>query len=641
MSARSVKQPREATISKSTTHERSTGVDVAFALNTLDGRYHVLDRIAAGGMGEVYRAHDAVLDRPVAIKVLHRNLAGDAGFVERFRREARAAASLNHQNIVAVHDWGSVDGIYYMVMEYVAGRSVRELVNEHGVLAPAQAADVLEQTLAALQHAHRQGIVHRDVKPENLMVTRDGVVKVADFGLARAFADAQITEAGTVTGTVQYLAPEQLQGEPADPRTDLYALGVVAFELLTGRLPFTGETPMGIAYKHIHERVPAPSSFNPAVPASLDAWVASITEKQRELRPESAAEARRDLMAEAASFPAAETLGSLVPDVTVIPPPEPREPADPATTLTIPGRTTKHAGAGRRRWKVALVLLFALIALGSAAWATWVYLIPHKVDVPNLVGMPVHQAQARLEDEGLVVRMAEGQYSTKVAADHVVRVQPPEGTTLEKGDRVTLVPSLGPRPVPVPDVTGRTLPKARDLLRQAGLHVGAVKKEYNERVDEGLVVGQSVKGDAEAPIGSDIDLLISKGPAPVPVPKVIGLTQGEATAALQALGFGVSVQEEFSEKVDKGVVISQTPAKGTVYQPGNAVTIVVSKGPPEFAMPSVVGMSRDSAVQKLRSLGLLVDVSIVPGHAGARVVFQEPAAGTTVRAGDTVHIYVA
>ena len=267
-------------------------------------------------MGEVYRARDAVLERPVAIKVLHRNLAGDAGFVERFRREARAAANLNHQNIVAVHDWGSVDGIYYMVMEYVAGLSVREILHAEGLLAPAQAADVLEQTLAALQHAHRQGIVHRDVKPENLMVTRDGVVKVADFGLARAFADAQITEAGNVTGTVQYLAPEQLQGEPADPRTDLYALGVVGFELLTGRLPFTGETPMAIAYKHIHEPMPKPSSMNPAVPASLDGWVASVTEKQRELRPESAAEARRDLEAEARSLPAAPPLASLVPEVT-------------------------------------------------------------------------------------------------------------------------------------------------------------------------------------------------------------------------------------------------------------------------------------------------------------------------------------
>ena len=325
-------------------------------------------------MGEVYRARDAVLERPVAIKVLHRNLAGDAGFIERFRREARAAANLNHQNIVAVHDWGSVDGIYYMVMEYVAGLSVREILHAEGLLAPAQAADVLDQTLAALQHAHRQGIVHRDVKPENLMVTRDGVVKVADFGLARAFADAQITEAGNVTGTVQYLAPEQLQGEPADPRTDLYALGVVGFELLTGRLPFTGETPMAIAYQHIHEPMPKPSSMNPAVPASLDGWVASVTEKQRELRPESAAEARRDLEAEARSLPAAPPLASLVPEVTVIPAPAdvtsvPEPHGDPAETVTIPGRALGRSKRKRRKGLWALAIVLALLAIGTAAWA--------------------------------------------------------------------------------------------------------------------------------------------------------------------------------------------------------------------------------------------------------------------------------
>jgi eukaryotic-like serine/threonine-protein kinase len=619
-------------------------VDLAFALNTLDGRYHVVDRIAAGGMGEVYRAHDAVLERPVAIKVLHRSLAGDAGFVERFRREARAAASLNHQNIVAVHDWGSVDGIYYMVMEYVAGRSVRELLNEEGVLAPAQAVDVLEQTLSALQHAHRQGIVHRDIKPENLMVTRDGVVKVADFGLARAFADAQITEAGTVTGTVQYLAPEQLQGEPADPRTDLYALGVVAFELLTGRLPFTGETPMAIAYKHIHERVPMPSSFNPAVPASLDGWVASATERERELRPESAAEARRDLAGGSTSLPPAEPLASLVPEITVIQPAAENGAApsvDPAETITIPGRTAKHARSRRRWWKVAPLVLLALGVIATGAWAAWTYVIPHEVDVPNVVGMPIDQAQTRLGDAGLVVRLADGHYSTKVAADHVLRVEPAAGTTVEKGDRVTLFPSLGPRPVPVPDVIGKTLPKARELLRDAGLRVGKVSRDYDERYQEGLVVHQGVRADKDASIGSDIDLVISKGPTPVPVPKVVGLTQAEATAVLEAEEFGVSVDEEFSEKVDQGEVISQTPTAGTDYQPGNTVTIVVSKGPPEFAMPSVVGMSRDEAVSKLRNLGLVVDVSIVPGHQGSRVVFQEPPAGTTVRAGHTVHIYVA
>jgi eukaryotic-like serine/threonine-protein kinase len=596
-------------------------------------------------MGEVYRARDAVLERPVAIKVLHRNLAGDAGFIERFRREARAAANLNHQNVVAVHDWGSVDGIYYMVMEYVAGLSIREIMHAEGLLAPAQAADVLEQTLAALQHAHRQGIVHRDVKPENLMVTRDGVVKVADFGLARAFADAQITEAGNVIGTVQYLAPEQLHGEPADPRTDLYALGVVAFELLTGRLPFTGETPMAIAYQHIHEPMPRPSSANPAVPASLDGWVASVTEKQRELRPESAAEALRDLQAEARSLPAAPSLASLVPEVAVIPEggvvASGAARSDAAETVMIPGRELGRSKRQRRKGPWALGIVLALFAIGSAAWASWTYLIPHEVDVPTVAGLTVVNAQAQLEDAGLVVRMAAGHHSTKVPEGSVLGVQPAEGTTLERGERVTLVPSLGPPPVPVPNLVGRTLADAKDAIREAHLKVGEVTRAFNERFDADQVVRQSVKADAEAPLGSRIDLVVSKGPTPLPVEKVVGLRQGEAVAVLESQGFVVDVHEEFSDQVTKGAVISQSPAKGADLQPGKTVTIVVSKGPPVFPMPNVVGMERDAAVAQLRSLGLLVEVSIVPGHGGTKVVFQEPASGTTVRAGDLVHVYVA
>jgi len=597
-------------------------------------------------MGEVYRARDAVLERPVAIKVLHRNLAGDAGFIERFRREARAAANLNHQNIVAVHDWGSVDGIYYMVMEYVAGLSVREILHADGLLAPAQAADVLEQTLAALQHAHRQGIVHRDVKPENLMVTRDGVVKVADFGLARAFADAQITEAGNVTGTVQYLAPEQLQGEPADPRTDLYALGVVAFELLTGRLPFTGETPMAIAYKHIHEPMPRPSSTNPAVPASLDGWVASVTEKQRELRPESAAEARRDLEVEARSLPQAPPLASLVPEVTVLPTGVdvaslPAPASDPAETVTIPGRSIGRSKRKHRKGWVALGVVLALLAIGGAAWASWTYLIPHEVDVPKVVGLTVDEAQARVADADLVVRIADGRYSTKVPAGSVLKVQPAEGSTLEQGDRVTLVPSLGPRPVPVPILVGLPLGEAKQALRDADLKVGDVTKAFNERFDADQVILQSVRADAEAPFGSEIDLVVSKGPTPVPVPKVVGLNQDEALAALEAEGFVVDVRLDFSNKVERGKVISQEPAKGTDLQPGRTVTIVVSEGPEVFALPSFVGMSKDAAVARIRELGLVPQLVPVPGGNGNTVVSQLPAAGATVRVGDSIALYVA
>ncbi|HEX9236304.1 MAG TPA: protein kinase, partial [Actinomycetota bacterium] len=239
--------------------------------STVDGRYQVIARVASGGMGEVFRAQDAVLGRDVALKILHPQYAGDRGFVARFRREARAAAVLNHPNIVGVYDWGSTDGTYFMVMEFVRGHNLRSVLLRQGRLEPAQVVEVALPVLAALDHAHGHGIVHRDVKPENILIADDGTVKVADFGLARAFADSHVSQAeGTVTGTVQYLAPEQVQGEPADPRTDLYALGVVMFELLTGAPPYGGETAVAIAYQHLSSQVPAPSSVLPTLEAALD-----------------------------------------------------------------------------------------------------------------------------------------------------------------------------------------------------------------------------------------------------------------------------------------------------------------------------------------------------------------------------------
>jgi serine/threonine-protein kinase len=583
-------------------------------------------------MGEVFRAHDAVLAREVAIKVLHPTLAADAGFIDRFRREARAAASLNHPNIVAVHDWGAVDGIYFMVMEYVRGESLRDILNAHGVLAPAQAADVLLQVLAALDHAHRQGIVHRDVKPENVMVTSDGVAKVTDFGLARAYADSRATQAGRVTGTVQYLAPEQLQGEPADPRTDLYSLGVVAFELLTGRVPFTAETSMAIAYKHIRERMPMPSSRNPAVPKGLDGWVASMTEKQRELRPESAAEARRDLQAEAWGLPPATPIGELVADAVVA---VPDVGADRAPTVTIPRTGRRH-----RRGRRILGALLALLAIAAAAWGGWTYLIPHYVDVPRVVGLTVEQARAKLEDSHLVVRVAQGQYNMKFDTGTVIRTAPSVETSVRTDSTVTLYPSLGPPPVPVPDLTGMSVAHAQAALAKAHLSLDpTIVREYNDRVPAGRVISQSVPAPGEAPRGSAIAITVSKGPTPVPVPNVIGKTETEAKDLLQA--WRVEVDGKYSSRIARGRVVDQSPPPRSKLQPGSTVTIVVSLGPRTFRVPDVVGLSTDAARAKLSALGLTVQLLPVPGATGHTVVSMIPTAYSTVHAGDRITLYYA
>ena len=444
------------------------------ALVTLDGRYTVLERIAAGGMGEVFLARDTVLAREVAIKVLHRSLSGDQAFVDRFRREARAAAGLSHPNIVAVYDWGAVDGIYYMVMEYVRGRGVRDLLNLYGKLEPAQACEVVRQTLLALGHAHAQGIVHRDIKPENVLVTTDGVVKVADFGLARAYADGRATQAGAVTGTVQYLAPEQIRGEPADPRSDLYSLGIVTYELLTGKLPFTGETAMSIAYKHLSDRVPRPSATVPSIPVELDGFVTSATDRDRELRPESAAEMRRDIEALEPTLPAARSLAALIDDMPEVTAGD--EDGERTEAVAIAGTQTQTIPrverGRRRRWKRVVVAVLVVAALAASAWGAWTYVVPHEAVVPPTGGLTVQQMSAQLTDLGFVVKTAEGQYSMDVPAGQVLKLRPSPGATLDEGATVVIVPSLGPPPVDLPNVVGKPLQRAKDLLRAAGLVAG-------------------------------------------------------------------------------------------------------------------------------------------------------------------------
>jgi eukaryotic-like serine/threonine-protein kinase len=621
-------------MSKSMTQPMASANGQGHAPVTLDGRYHVLERIAAGGMGEVFRAHDAVLAREVAVKVLHRSLSSDPGFVERFRREARAAATLNHPNIVAVYDWGAVDGIYYMVMEYVRGRSVRELLNASGRLAPAQAADIIRQTLAALEHAHAKGIVHRDLKPENILITTDGVVKLTDLGLARAFADAKNTRAGAVTGTVQYLAPEQIRGEPADPRSDLYSLGIVAYELLTGELPYTGETPMAIAYKHLSDRVPKPSRSAPEVADDLDGFVASATDPDREMRPESALAMRVDLASFSGSLPRARSLGALVSDL-----PEAEQPAATAAT-TVTETIPRLQRAQRRRWRrwAAAFVVVALVA--GAAYGAWAYVIPHTHPLPPIVGTNMDGATARLGALGFTVRVANGEFSLTTPRGAVLAVDPAVGTTLKAGATVTLVPSLGPPPVAVPDVTGSSLNDATNAIQAANLTLGDVHRIYSPTVNQGDVVRQDPV-DGKAPRGSAVALWVSKGHAPAPIPAVVGKQQQRAESLLRHAGFVPVVATAFSDQIGRGIVISVDPAEATPTTYGAPVTITVSQGPQEFPAPSFTGLTPDAARQKAHDDGLQVTFFYVPNTPQLRVISQSPAAGTTVRAGDTITLFVA
>ncbi len=603
---------------------------------TVRARYQVIARIAAGGMGEVYRARDSVLGRDVAIKVLHKNLAGDPGFIDRFRREARAAALLSHPNIVAVHDWGSTTGgTYFMVMEFVRGRNVRDLLMHHKRLAPSQAVEIMDQMLAALDHAHRHGIVHRDVKPENVLVTGDGTVKVADFGLARAFAESRVSQApGTVTGTVQYLAPEQIQGNPADPRTDVYALGIVGYELLTGRVPFTGETSLAIAYRHLQDPVPPPSRANQAVPEALDRIILRATEKDRERRPASAADLRDELKAVAPSLPSAPPLSQLVRDL----PPSTTIADDRASTVTIPRTMSPQVRRRRRRLRL-LATLALVLALGGATWAAWAYLVPHYTHVPNVARLSRGAAERRIDGAGLHAQFGQPMTSTSVPAGQVVRQSVPPGTKLRKGSDVVVRLSAGLPLRTVPSVIGKQAAAAAKALTDAGLKI-KVARVFNDRMAEGRVVDQNPASGQTIPFGSTVTLTVSKGPEPIAIPNVTSQSGGDAEAILVAAGFKVDIKHQYSTTVLSGRVIRQEPSSGTASA-GARVTLWVSLGPRTFPMPRVIGMATDAAQSQLEGLGLKVQVVVVPNSSGKTVVSQFPSAGKTVQQGQQVAIYVA
>jgi eukaryotic-like serine/threonine-protein kinase len=603
---------------------------------TIDGRYQIVARIAAGGMGEVYRAHDPVLDREVALKILHPSLADDPGFIDRFRREARSAAMLSHPNIVAVHDWGETQGTYFMIMEFVRGPNLRALLMRDDRLEPAQAIEVVDAVLGALEHAHGQGIVHRDIKPENVMIrASDGVPKVADFGLARAFADARVSQApGTVTGTVQYLAPEQIEGEQADPRTDLYATGVVLYELLTGQVPFTGETSVAIAYKHLRERVPPPSTVNPGVPVALDRVVLNATARERERRTADARTMRHDLRQSTDGLPPAPPLPDLAASVT----PADEVPADRLSTVTIP-RTLSPKARRRQRLSRVSRWISVVAVLAVAGWAVWTFLIPHRTTVPDLLGDTLRTAQREAEAAGLEVEVAGEEFDPNVPVNQILTQSLRPGTEADEGSAIRVVVSRGPELEAVPEVIGLPQDAAARRVDEARFEV-RILRDYHDTVPAGRVYDQRPDPGFELEVGKEVRILVSRGKPPVQVPGVAGLAQAEATAILEGSGLGVDVTEEFSGTVQQGVVISQQPAADQTVPAESRVTIVVSKGPRTFPLPNVEEQTHDAAVATLQGLGLRIRVVDVPATQGNIVIDTNPEPGEIVQTGQEITIYI-
>ncbi|MFD5427865.1 Stk1 family PASTA domain-containing Ser/Thr kinase [Streptomyces sp. NPDC127084] len=633
----------------------------------LDGRYRVDARIAVGGMATVYRAVDIRLDRVLALKVMHPELAADASFVERFIREAKSVARLSHPNVVGVFDQGAQGAYVYLAMEYVPGCNLRDVLRERGALQPRAALDILEPVLAALGAAHRAGFVHRDMKPENVLIGDDGRVKVADFGLVRAVGSVTNTT-GSVLGTVSYLAPEQIESGTAGTQADVYACGVVLYEMLTGAKPHTGDSPAQVLYQHLNEDVPAPSAAVPGLPAELDELVAAATGRDPQARPADAVallartrEARAalsDAQLDAVPPQSRTTRHDGADDRTSVIPravPSGQVPARPGAAehgnehhgavehtsrLVLPADAPEGFAPSRPRRPrqgvlAAVVAVLLLLGVGTGVW----YVNSGQFTrVPSVLGKTEAEARKRLTDAGLDVEPSRKDYSEVYERGTVMAVDPEQGKRIRQNGSVTLVISRGPEIVEIPKLEGLSLADARSALRKAGLAPGVVTREFDEDAAQGTVTGSDpVTGTGVRP-DSAVALVVSKG-APIDAPGVVGETVDDATAALEKAGLKVRIApQRVHSPEEAGTVAVQSPAEGGRLAAGDTVTLTVSKGPRMLEVPDVTGDDVDSATSELERAGFKVKVERSFPFLGTEVESQSVAGGGQAPEGSTITI---
>jgi serine/threonine-protein kinase len=650
---------------------------------SLEGRYRILEPIAKGGMSTVYAAVDERLDRLVAVKVMSAALSADPAFTDRFAREARAAARLTHLNVVSVYDQGQEtgpDGHVFLVMELVEGRTLRDLLRERGRLSPAEAVSIMEPVLSALAAAHRAGLVHRDVKPENILLSDDGVVKVADFGLARAVeSDAAATRTGLMMGTVAYCAPEQISEGRADPRSDVYAAGVVLFELLTGAPPYKGDSAMNVAYQHVHSRVPAPSSRVKGIPSEIDEIVVTATDSDPAGRPADAgallaeiADVRGELRLPVVPVPPRDrTRGRAVRhdsrtrtpdaattdmlrgrvlqrDTTVVPNGRPvRDDGAPPPPVVIPPPKKGELSTQSRRRRRALLVVLAVLLLGVPATLGGIQLA-HYLDgkffkhVPNVAGEPRATAISALEHAGYHISGVFSAFSDTVRAGRVISTDPRAGAQLSAGKSISITVSSGPKMFTIPPVRNLSFSEAQSTLQQDGIKVAsAPKQQPDDTIPNGSVIGTDPKVGSQVSDTQAVTILVSTGPPILDIPAIAqGTPFGDAKKTLTKAGFKVTEADEWNDTVGKGDVIAINPSDHAPK--GSTVTVTVSKGPQYVTIPDIpVGTPVSDATTTLENLGLKVQLNRPYGHRPDPVVFAvDPSPGTRVQVGTTVTLTV-
>lgn len=664
----------------------------------LDGRYQITQRLARGGMATVYQAVDQRLGRTVAVKVMHMGLGDDADFSRKFDREARAAARLSHPNVVSVFDQGHDGGRAYIVMEYVAGQTLRSVISNRAPLEPLAALELIEPVLSALAHAHAAGLVHRDVKPENVLISDRGQLKVADFGLAKAItAQTSTATQGLLIGTVSYLPPELVISGKADARSDVYSTGVVLFELLTGRKPHTGETPIQVAYAHVHNDVPPPSSMPTAgpIPPYLDALLACVTARDPNARPHDARvmlthlrrvkaalrdglvddpELTQDLtiplqgaggdFGDRADFEATTLVapGSAAPGPTpIIVPRSPRTPTDPSWSHPIAVRPYANAPVPppaqpdqamlvrqaqqrqrqrrqRRRGWIALFLVLILTAIAAATG--WYFTNGRFTTAPPLTSMSQDEAMTSARTAGLYVTFS-ADFSETVPSGKVISTDPAAGSEILRGGEMTAVISKGPERFPAPKLIGLSEAAAKAALTEANLAVGKIALRFHEKVAKDTVINASEDQGAKLKKNTRVDLVVSKGPEPIKIKNYVKKSAKDAKSQLMKAGFTVTTTTNHSDKIAAGLVISQTPNEGSGMR-GDKIELVESLGPELVVVPFVKAMGVKAATETLQSKGFKVKTARSSAlYLGVGFVAStDPKAGTKAPKGSTITLYL-